>query len=393
MKFLKKIKFRFIDPPKKKIILFDGESSHDLQYVLEEFEFFLLEVRKNRIFEIYFSVNVLVNFLSNYFLLFFKNRNIHTIYLYTLINLIKPKVIITSICNSGKFHELAKLLNKKVFFLAVQNASRSSDFRRDLHRYKKKITNNNINKDYYIPNFFCYGQSEIDDCKEFGIKVDNFYKTGSIRIANFFRYLRINKIELKKNKYDICLISENAYDLNSKLGEDGEEEGFANMVKFVIRYAKETNIKFIFARKRKNFTSLANDEMSFFKKYLSETELNYLKNNMNEKINEHSSYFPLFQSKIAIGTQSTLLKDKLSCREKILSLNLQKTNIYDFPISGVCSLKNCSYEEFKERVNMIFSMSDKEYFLNISKNFDNLIEFSKDENVIDKIKNSINENL
>ena len=215
----------------------------------------------------------------------------------------------------------------------------------------------------------------------------------SIRIANFFRYLRINKIELKKNKYDICLISENAYDLNSKLGEDGEEEGFANMVKFVIRYAKETNIKFIFARKRKNFTSLASDEMSFFKKYLSETELNYLKNNMNEKINEHSSYFPLFQSKIAIGTQSTLLKDKLSCREKILSLNLQKTNIYDFPISGVCSLKNCSYEEFKERVNMIFSMSDKEYFLNISKNFNNLIEFSKDENVIDKIKNSINENL
>ena len=97
--------------------------------------------QKNRIFEIYFSLNVLVNFLSNYFLLFFKNRNIHTIYLYTLINLIKPKVIITSICNSGKFHELAKLLNKKVFFLAVQNASRSSDFRRDLHRYKKKITN------------------------------------------------------------------------------------------------------------------------------------------------------------------------------------------------------------------------------------------------------------
>ena len=58
----------------------------------------------------------------------------------------------------------------------------------------KKITNNNINKDYYIPNFFCYGQSEIDDCKEFGIKVDNFYKTGSIRIANFFRYLRSIKL-------------------------------------------------------------------------------------------------------------------------------------------------------------------------------------------------------
>ena len=41
---------------------------------------------------------------------------------------------------------------------------------------------------------------------------------------------------------------------------------------------------------------------------------------MNEKINEHSSYFPLFQSKIAIGTQSTLLKDKLSCKGKKIYL-------------------------------------------------------------------------
>ncbi len=393
MNILKKINLKFTNPPKNQIILFDGESSLDLKYVLEEFDYFLLEIRKNRIFEIYLSINILINFLLNYFLLFNKDRNIHTIYLYTIIRFIKPKVIITSICNSGKFHDLAKLLDKDIFFLAVQNASRSSDYRRDLHRYKKKITKKNINKDYYIPNFFCYGQSEIDDCKKFEVKVQNFYKTGSIRISNFFRYLREKKIELKKNKYDICLISEIAYDLNVKLGEESEEQGFANMVKFVIRYAKETNIKFIFARKRKNFTSQANDEMSFFKKYLTDAELVFLKNNMNEKINEHSSYFPLFQSKIAIGTQSTLLKDKLSCKEKILSLNLQKTNIYDFPINGVCSIKNCSYEEFKERLNKIFLMSDEEYFSNLSKNYNYLIEYSKNENVIDKIRNSINKNL
>ena len=58
------------------------------------------------------------------------------------------------------------------------------------------------------------------------------------------------------------------------------------MAKFVIRYARESNIKFIFARKRQNFTSQANDEMNFFKKYLSISELNFLKENMNEKTNE-----------------------------------------------------------------------------------------------------------
>jgi len=393
MNFLKKVNFKLTNPKKKKIILFDGESINDLKYILQGFDYFLLEVRKIRIFEIYLSVNFLINFLLNYFLLFFKDRNFHTIYLYTLINLIKPKIIITSICNSGKFHDLAKLLDKKIFFLAVQNASRSSDFRRDLHRYKKKITKKNINKDYYIPHYFCYGQSEIDDCKKFGVTVNNFYKTGSIRVANFFIYLCEKKIKLTKNKYDICLISENAYNLNSKLGENAEEQGFAEMVKYVIRYVKDKKIKFVFAKKRLPHTPKANDEMFFFKKYLTDTEFNFLCNNMNEKINEYSSYFPLFESKIAIGTQSTLLKDKLSCKEKILSLNLQNTSIYDFPINGVCSIKNCSYEKFSDRLNKIFLMSDEEYFLNLDKDHNYLIEFSKDENVIDKIRDSIIKNL
>ena len=390
---MKRIKFKFTNPNKNQIILFDGESFRDLKYVLEGLDYYILENRRNRIHEVYLSPSVALSFLLNYFILFLKNRSLHTIYLVTIINFINPKVIITSICNSGKFHDLARLLDKRITFLAVQNASRSSDYRRDLHRYKKKITKRNINKDYYIPNFFCYGQSEIDDCKKFGVNVINFIKTGSVRIANFFKYIKKNKIKLDKNKYDLCLISENAHDLNLKLGESSEEQGFANMAKFVIRYARESNIKFIFARKRQNFTSQANDEMNFFKKYLSISELNFLKENMNEKTNEYSSYFPLFQSKIAVGTQSTLLKDKISLKEKILSLNLQKTKIYDFPIEGICSIKGCSYDQFKERLDKIFQMSDEKYFSSLEKNYNYAIENNKGENVIDNIKKDIIKNL
>ncbi len=393
MNIFKKINFKLTNPKKKQIILFDGESYRDLKYVLEKFDYFLLENRKHRIYEIYISPIVILCFLSNYLLFFFKNRNPHTIYLLTIINLINPKVIITSICNSGKFHDLARLLDKKFFFLAIQNSSRSADFRRDLHRFKKRITKQNINKNYYIPNYLCYGQNEIDDCKAFDIEVKNFYKTGSVRIANFFEHIKRNQIELNKNKYDLCLISEAAYNLNAKLGENTEEEGFANMVKYSIKYAKDQNLKFIFAKKRYDSTTHSDEEMDFFKKYLSTSEYKFLNDNINKKIDEYSSYLPIFQSKVAIGTQSTLLKDKISCKEKILSLNLTKTNIYDFPIKGVCSIKNCSYEKFKERLDKIFSMSYDEYFSNLDKKYNYVIENSKSENVIDKIRKNIIKNL
>ena len=40
------------------------------------------------------------------------------------------------------------------------------------------------------------------------------------------------------------------------------------MTKFVIRYAKENNIKIVFARKRQNATAEGIKEMLFFEKYL-----------------------------------------------------------------------------------------------------------------------------
>ena len=87
-------------------------------------------------------------------------------------------------------------MDEKINFIAVQNASRSADFRRDLHRFEKKLINRNTNKDYYIPNYFCYGQNEIDECDKYKIKVKKFFKIGSVRVANFFRYVEQNKIIL-----------------------------------------------------------------------------------------------------------------------------------------------------------------------------------------------------
>ena len=63
-----------------------------------------------------------------------------------------------------------------------------------------------------------------------------------------------------------------------------------------------------------------------------------------------SSYRAVLNSKIAVGTGSTLLKDKLGTGGKILACNLTKLNIFDFPINGICSIHSCSYEEFEKRL-------------------------------------------
>ena len=116
------MKFKIETPPQREIVIFDGTSLDDLKYILHKKKFFVLENRKSRINTIYCSLNIIIAFFFNIFLLFFKNKNLHTIYLFTLLEKINPKIVITSIDNSLKFAELAKLLSKKIKFAAIQNA-------------------------------------------------------------------------------------------------------------------------------------------------------------------------------------------------------------------------------------------------------------------------------
>ena len=276
--------FTFSSPPKSDIVVFDGASMADLKFVLEKKSYLIIENRKERIKIIYLGIGFLINCLKNFFLNLFNNNNLHTIYLFTLIVTINPKLVITSVDNSFKFSDLAKLLKKKIKFVAIQNANRF-DFILNDYLLKKKIINKNLNKIfYYVPNLYCFGQREIDEAQKYNLQIDNFFKVGSIRIANFFRFLELNKIELNKKKYDICLISEPQPGLNTRLCSQDLEESFILPVKFTIEYAKNNNLKFIFAQKRL-YNTLGNfNEINFFKKHLEKKEFDFLlKNSIKKK--------------------------------------------------------------------------------------------------------------
>ena len=258
------MKFKIENPPQREIGIFDGTSLNDLKYILHKKKFFVLENRKCRIITIYCSLNIIITFFFNFFLLFFKNKNLHTIYLFTLLEKINPKIVITSIDNSFKFAELAKLLSKKIKFAAIQNANRF-DYMHNIYLFKKNLSVSNLNNKYFIPHFFCFGEHEINQIKKYKINIDQVYKVGSIRVANFFKHIELNKIKLQKEKYDVCLISEAASNINEKFEIKDLEEKFAKVAKFTIDYSKKYNLKFIFLQKR-NLNSIENkEEMNFYK--------------------------------------------------------------------------------------------------------------------------------
>ena len=398
LKFLKrflsgKITLNFKSPKYIPIVLFDGESLNHLKYLLTNYEYNILEVRPNRINEIFISVKFITKFFLNIFIISNKSgKNLITIYSYTVLKMIKPKIVITSIDNHGQFSDLARLLDDEIQFLAVQNANRH-DFATNLFKYENRIAKKNINNDLYLPHYFCFGQLEIDDCNLYKINVKNFYKYGSIGVANFFHYLNQNKIKLNKNKYDICLISEPSVGDNAALKQNSIEEGYGQVAEFAIKFSRKHKLKFIFAGKRIKQTALVkvsyDSEINFYKKYLDKSDFDYLMNNFNEKKDFFSSFQAIFESKIAVAAQSTLLRNKIGLNEKILSCNLTNFKIYDFPINGVCTINNCNYEDFENRLQKILNMSIKDYFYNIDRDKSYIMTFDKELSTIDKIKKKI----
>ena len=384
-KILKKeLKINFKKPNNKNLVVFDGMSNQDLTFVLNDFEYSVIENRKDRIKEINLSIQLLAHSILYFYKIMIKNKlNLNTLYCYALIRIINPKVIITSIDNSVQFFQISKLLESYYFIMSIQKHN-ALDFPISYYRFKKKLTNLDFNSEVYIPNYFCFGEEEIKLSKESNLDIKNFYKCGSIRSSNYFHHLNENNIKIQKNKFDICLISESAPGHNTRMGRKYLEEGFGKLAKFTIKFAIDNNLKFIFASKRIPGSKESESELEFYKKYLDKNEYKYLLNNYNKREDIYSSFNVLFQSTIAVGCQSTLLIDKISRKEKILSCNLTNFDLYNFPIKGFCSINNCDYNVFSTRLKKIKEMSLADYFQDI--NPEKIMVYDPKESTIQKIK-------
>ena len=358
LKLILNAKYVFHEPKKKDLLIFDGESIEELKYILLDFEYHVLETRINRVRKIYITPKIIFLVLFNF------KKKLFNSYLLTLLDIIKPKVVFTFIDNSFKFSEFALLRKNKHKFIALQNGARYE------HKilkilYDKKIINKK--KNFFIPNYLCFGTNEIEDYKKHDQNIKKFSRVGSLKLSNFLSSQNKSFFANSKSKNDILLISDvYCWDLILEKLNFPIEESIIKLIKFTIKYARDNNKKFKLATRnsKKNFEK----ENNFYKKNLSREEYKFLHKNLFFRGGPHDTYKQMLNSKITVGTMSTMLRENLSLKGKSLSCNFTKTNIFDFPINGLCSLKDCEYNVFEKRIREILNISHKNYLLKLSRN-------------------------
>jgi surface carbohydrate biosynthesis protein len=384
LKILIRSKYIFVRPPKKPLVIFDGINLADLKKTISAFDYFVLEVRFQRINEIYLNPIVIYHTIKN----LSYNIGLYSSYLLALLDTVGPKVVFTFIDNSYKFSQFANLRSTNHNFIALQNGVRYEHMI-SYELFKKKIIKKRLK--FNIPLFLCFGEHDVVNYKKYKMRIGNFTKVGSLKLSNFLSQKKKNIKNKKQKNYDILLISDvfcwdtEINDLNLPI-----ENGVATLIKHSINFAIKYKLNFKLAtRFHKNNFDI---EKNFYRKHLSNIEYRFLLKNLIFRKKKRKIYSYLMKSKLVIGTMSTVLKENLSLSGKTLACNFTKTNIFDFPIKGICFLKNSEFNYFEKRAKYILKITKKKYFQNIDKPPQFLLDNTR-ESTIDLVKLNISNYL
>ena len=381
------IKIKFKLPKKIDIFVFDREDLLSIDPILKIFKNkILIDGRFSSTKKIYLNLAIIKEIKKNY------QGDLSTAYYSSLINLIKPKLILTFVDNSWMFSKLTKKFYKKFHFLAIQNAVRY-EIKINNNLYKKKIEKTNLNKNFFYDNFLTFGKYEIDHYRNNNIFIRDAQDIGSLRLANAINNLKTKKRKIKKNKYDICIISDAfIVGTDNRFGLSGLEKGQIKYIKSIIKIIKKHNLNFIFCFKR--FQNRINKEMLFYETYLTKEELEFIKNNSTDRLDNkyNSSYQKMLESKLTVSLWSSMLRENIALGRKSLSINYSGKEVSSFPIKGICAIKNPNYNTLENRVLKLVNMSEKKYIKLLNKKdkylINNDISMTK-KKIINKIRELI----
>ena len=351
-------KFFFQDPKHSAFVIFDSEPM-DVEKILPNKNYIIIPTRIGQINKIYIYKKIIFYMIKNFF-----KRSLKQNYLTALIKVIAPKIVITHISDSEDFHVVSKILNNKIQFIAVQT------YNPTMH---DKMFSAEGNKNFFIPNFFCYGECDELFYKKKKVNIGSFEVVGSIQSSLSHEYTKSEKLKINPNKYDICLIAEPYPYLNKDWTQvKNYAECFGLVAEFTHRLCKKHNLNMIFSGKYPKNTVSSSREIYFYKHYLKNYNFEIFQS--PEETRKYSSYINIMQSKLVIAMWSTILREAISFEKKFLSFNTtgHPDVIFPgpdiaFPQESICILTKPSYELFEERVLKILSMTNEEYFSQLGK--------------------------
>ena len=345
-------KVRLNSPRKGDLVLFDNENSDMLSMILlDGFDYTILYTRQE-IFNLSPSILfiMLKNILKPQFFSLMKTMKISGVllltYLYSCIEYINPKVVITFIDTDFHFQWISRVY-KKAKFIAIQNGVRTNyDMRIKLPSSPHPAST------ISMPDLVCFGDYEKELYARHGHMIDRFHPVGSLFggfCKNAFDQERVN------NELDICLISE--WEILSLTSEYYKEakSGLVMLYDFFGRYldeyCKKDHLNVCVATR-----TGGGEEADYFKeKYGDKVKL------IMQDRKKFTTYRAMDRSDVEVGFVSTSLREAFGWGKKILACNFSRDENYDFPISGIWSLERGSYEAFKEKLNFLRSMSTDEF--------------------------------
>jgi hypothetical protein len=239
--------------------------------------------------------------------------------------------------------------------------------------FEKGIIKENVNQKLFIPNILTLSEYEQELSKIYKIKINNFQNVGSLRLYNFYHYkkfIKKQKIEFSKlPTYDLAILSDyNGWD--QRLGIDYTKkilETLNTIIEIVIK--NKLNCVFLYKATKKNLIK-REKEHSLYKNGLYKNNFDFISNKIIERNSRFGTYEILLKTNLLIGTISTLLRENIALGGKSLACNQTPKNIYDFPIKGICNIKNFNPEELEQRILYLLQISRKNYSKTLGSNKD-----------------------
>lgn len=274
----------------------------------------------------------------------FKTRSVFTAYSLAAIETIRPALVVTWVDNSGTFQNVAKIY-RGARFLAIQNSSRYLWPKHSLEYGP-----------IFLTEFACFGQNEIDMYSKVGADVGCFYPVGSLT-DSYHRALRAKRTPgTGKKNYDLCLVSEFQLNLYECLPEF--LHGIRKLVSYLAMFC-ERNEKTIGVAGRADQNNYEIDysaEIEWYKKYLGNA-VNFLP----YRSGEFTTYQLIDSCSVSLAVVSSTLTTGFGRGNRILYCNFTGNDHYDFPVKGMWSLNDASYEIFEARLLELLEITDQEF--------------------------------
>lgn len=335
---------------KNKVVIFDNEGSQILNNViLKGIKYTVVHCRWEKI---HVTLPLLFLMLKNAMRFLIKSKGldikgipkcrwygrIYKIYLFSCIEYINPKVVITFIDNDHIFHWISRMYNHCEFF-AIQNG----------HRNTQQI---NSCEKHYHQHFFCFGNYDKHRYAKFGHVVDECYPIGSL-IAGYYRS---NVEKEKKKKYDLAIVSQyrrrgfSIYPDSQKkelsrqqiLNEISYKAALNLMDSFLVRYIEEYNLR---AAVLMRHSLNCDKERNYYEeKYRGKAIL------FGRDIKKMTSYFVADESELVVGFNSTFLAESFGLGKKVISINFSGTDLW-VDYDPMIMFTKPNYSLFKERLN------------------------------------------